>query len=107
MDARGRVAASARAVASAAHPYTRLDASRRRDPVNTEYLLWFAVLVVVAGAALLWLAIGGVPDLPPEPALPPEPDLPPDPGLPPGHAEMAPEEIPSEPAGEDRVAEAT
>jgi len=28
--------------------------------VNTGYVIWFAVLVVVAGATLLWLAIGVV-----------------------------------------------
>jgi hypothetical protein len=32
--------------------------------MNTEYLLWFAALVVVAGAALLWFAIGEVPEIP-------------------------------------------
>ncbi len=32
--------------------------------MNTEYLLWFAALVVVAGAALVWLAIGDVPGIP-------------------------------------------
>jgi hypothetical protein len=30
--------------------------------VNTEYLVWFGVLIVVTGAALVWLAIGEVPD---------------------------------------------
>ena len=35
--------------------------------MNTEYLLWFAALVVVAGAALLWLVIGGVPEIPTDP----------------------------------------
>ena len=62
--------------------------------MNTEYLLWFAGLVVVAGAALLWLAIGEVPDIPTDPeaddpdrigapapligpAMPLEPELPP------------------------------
>jgi hypothetical protein len=55
--------------------------------VNSEYLLWFALLVIVAGAALLWLAIGDVPEIPPEA----EPD--------------DPEEPASELAGEDGVAE--
>jgi len=36
--------------------------------MNTEYLLWFAALVVVAGAALVWLAIGDVPDIRTDPA---------------------------------------
>ena len=36
--------------------------------MNTEYLLWFAALVVVAGAALGWLAIGDVPEIPTDPA---------------------------------------
>jgi hypothetical protein len=40
--------------------------------VNTEYLLWFAALVIVAGGALLWLAIGGVPEIPPEAEVSPE-----------------------------------
>jgi hypothetical protein len=35
--------------------------------MNTEYLLWFAALVVVAGAALVWLAIGDVPEIPTDP----------------------------------------
>jgi hypothetical protein len=35
--------------------------------MNTEYLIWFAALVVVAGAALLWLAIGDVPEIPTDP----------------------------------------
>jgi len=30
--------------------------------VNTEYLVWFGVLVVVTGVALAWLAIGEIPD---------------------------------------------
>ncbi len=34
--------------------------------MNTGYVLWFAVLVAVAGAALVWLAIGVVPEIPPE-----------------------------------------
>jgi len=37
--------------------------------VNTGYLLWFAALVVVAGAALLWLVIGVVPEIPAEPEV--------------------------------------
>jgi hypothetical protein len=32
--------------------------------MNSEYLLWFAALVVVVGAALLWLAIGEAPGIP-------------------------------------------
>jgi hypothetical protein len=51
--------------ATPARAYTRDDASRRDPPVNTEYLLWFGALVVVAGGALLWLAIGEVPEIPP------------------------------------------
>jgi hypothetical protein len=35
--------------------------------VNSGYVLWFAALVIVAGAALLWLAIGSVPEIPAEP----------------------------------------
>jgi hypothetical protein len=35
--------------------------------VNTGYVIWFAALVVVAGATLLWLAIGVVPEIPPDP----------------------------------------
>ena len=49
--------------------------------MNSGYLLWFAILVVVAGAALLWLAVGEVPEIPTEP------------------------ETTSEPAGEDGFAE--
>ncbi len=51
--------------------------------MNTGYLIWFAILVVVVGAALAWMAVGEVPEIPidPEPA--------------------------SEPPGEDRVAEPT
>ncbi len=30
--------------------------------MNSEYLVWFGVLVVVTGVALAWLAIGEVPD---------------------------------------------
>jgi hypothetical protein len=30
--------------------------------VNTEYLVWFGVLIVVTGVALAWLAIGEIPD---------------------------------------------
>src|SRR5450756_752971 len=48
---------SATHVASAPRPYTRDDARPCRHPMNTEYLLWFAALVVVAGAALLWLCL--------------------------------------------------
>jgi len=72
--------------------------------MNTEYLLWFAALVVVAGAALLWLAIGDVPDIPTDPGAD-DPDgigapAPPWPEVPtrrPGAA--------SEPAGEDGLTE--
>ena len=53
--------------------------------MNTEYLLWFAALVVVAGAALLWLAVGDVPAIPDDPGAD-------DPGA------------ASEPAGEDGLA---
>lgn len=35
--------------------------------MNTEYVVWFAVLVVVVGAALLWFAIGDVPEIPVDP----------------------------------------
>jgi hypothetical protein len=41
--------------------------------VNTGYVIWFAVLVVVAGATLLWLAIGVVPEIPPDPGPGTEP----------------------------------
>jgi len=41
--------------------------------MNTEYLLWFAALVVVAGAALLWLAVGDVPAIPDDPGAASEP----------------------------------
>jgi len=51
--------------------------------MNTGYLIWLAVLVVVAGAALAWLAVGEVPEIPGEP------------------------EAAAEPAGEDRFAEYT
>ena len=51
--------------------------------MNTGYLIWFAILVVVVGAALAFLAVGDVPEIP----------------IDPGAA--------SEPAGEDRVAEPT
>jgi hypothetical protein len=83
--------------------------------MNTEYLLWFAALVVVAGAALLWLAIGDVPDIPTDPGAD-DPDIPTDPGAddPDGIGEPAPLEsqvqpprrpgAPSEPAGEDGLA---
>jgi hypothetical protein len=39
--------------------------------MNTEYLLWFAALVVVIAATLLWLVVGEVPEIPDHPA--PEP----------------------------------
>ena len=51
--------------------------------MNTGYLIWFAILVVVVGAALAFLAVGDVPEIPIDP------------------------EAASEPAGEDRVAEPT
>ena len=41
--------------------------------MNTGYVIWFAVLVVVAGATLLWLAIGVVPEIPPDPGPGAEP----------------------------------
>jgi hypothetical protein len=43
--------------------------------VNTGYILWFGALVVVTGATLLWLAIGSVPEVQPDPG-PPEPGEP-------------------------------
>jgi hypothetical protein len=43
--------------------------------VNTGYVIWFAVLVVVAGATLLWLAIGVVPEIPPDPGPEPVPGV--------------------------------
>jgi hypothetical protein len=49
--------------------------------MNTGYVIWFAVLLVVAGAALVWLAVGDVAEIPPDP------------------------EAGSDPAGEDRFAE--
>jgi hypothetical protein len=55
-------------------PYTRRDARLRRDAMNTEYLLWFAALVVVIAASLLWLVVGEVPEIPDEPAPDPGPD---------------------------------
>ena len=42
--------------------------------MNTEYLLWFAALVVVIAATLLWLVVGEVPEIPDEPAPDPGPD---------------------------------
>jgi len=72
--------------------------------MNTEYLLWFAALVVVAGAALLWLAIGDVPDIP----IVPGADDPDGIGAPtPLESEVQPPRrpgAPSEPAGEDGLA---
>jgi hypothetical protein len=78
--------------------------------VNTEYLLWFAGLVVVAGAALLWLAIGEVPDIPTDPgaddpdiigpAMPVAgPAMPLEPEVPPRRRGAG-----SDPAGEDGLA---
>ena len=80
---------SAASASSAPRPYTRGDARPCRRPVNTEYVLWFAVLVVVTGAVLLWLAIGDVPEVPADPGAASEP----------GTA--------SEPAGEDGLARPT
>jgi hypothetical protein len=62
-----------RAVA-AVDPYTRRDARLRRDAMNTEYLLWFAALVVVIAASLLWLVVGEVPEIPDDPQPNPAPD---------------------------------
>ena len=64
--------------------------------MNTGYVLWFAVLVVVVGAALLWLAIGVVPEIPPDPGQAPEPE--PGSGSGPGPVTA------SEPAGQDGIA---
>jgi hypothetical protein len=62
-----------RAVA-AVDPYTRRDARLRRDALNTEYLLWFAALVVVIAASLLWLVVGEVPEIADQPTPDPGPD---------------------------------
>jgi hypothetical protein len=43
--------------------------------VNTGYVVWFAVLVVVAGITLLWLAIGVVQEIPPDPGPVTEPGV--------------------------------
>ncbi|HEX7398193.1 MAG TPA: hypothetical protein VF302_00390 [Candidatus Limnocylindrales bacterium] len=43
--------------------------------MNSGYVLWFAALVIVAGTALLWLAIGSVPELPAEPEAEADPGL--------------------------------
>jgi hypothetical protein len=51
--------------------------------MNTEYLPWFAALVVVIAATLLWLVVGEVPEVPEVPD-----DPAPDPG--PDHAESHP-----------------
>jgi hypothetical protein len=73
-------------------------------------VLWFAALVVVAGAALLWLAIGSVPEIPPHPGLEtePEPDIAPEPASQPEPATIPePDSEPepaSEPAGQDGIA---
>ncbi len=89
--------------------------------MNSGYVLWFAALVVVAGAALVWLAIGSVPEIPAEPEAgadpglageprailapgpAPEPDsaITSEPLSEPGRPEPGPG---SEPAGEDRIA---
>jgi len=101
---------SAASAAPASHPYTRDDARTGCHPVNTEYLLWFAGLVVVAGAALLWLAIGEVPDIPTDPgaddpdiigpAMPVAgPAMPLEPEVPPRRRGAG-----SDPAGEDGLA---
>ena len=37
--------------------------------MNTEYLIWFAVLVAVTGAVLVWLAIGDLPEIPADPGI--------------------------------------
>ena len=42
--------------------------------MNTEYLLWFAALVVVIAATLLWLVVGEVPEIPDHPAPESGPD---------------------------------
>ncbi len=43
--------------------------------MNTGYVIWFAALVVVAGATLLWLAIGVVPEIPPDTSQGTEPGV--------------------------------
>jgi hypothetical protein len=96
--------------------------------VNSGYVLWFGALVIVAGAALLWLAIGSVPEIPAEPEAHADPGQAgePDATIAPGRAsdpdwaitwaplsESGPGSEPrpgsepgpgSEPAGEDRFA---
>lgn len=42
--------------------------------MNTQYVLWFAAFVVVAGASLLWLAMGDIPEVMSEPEADPEPE---------------------------------
>ena len=37
--------------------------------MNTEYLIWFALLVAVTGAVLVWLAIGDLPEIPADPGM--------------------------------------
>ena len=66
--------------------------------MNSGYVLWFGALVIVAGAALLWLAIGSVPEIPAEPEADADPGLAGESG-----ATLAPGPA-SEPAGEDRIA---
>lgn len=68
--------------------------------MNSGYVLWFAVLVIVAGAALLWLAIGSVPGIPGEP----EPDPAPESDSAITSAPLSEPGPGSEPAGEDRIA---
>jgi hypothetical protein len=96
--------------------------------VNSGYVLWFGALVIVTGAALLWLAIGSVPEVPAEPKADADPGLvgeswatvAPGPTSDPDWAitwaplsESGPSSVPgpasvpgpgSEPAGEDRIA---
>ncbi|HEY5495797.1 MAG TPA: hypothetical protein VIK16_03990 [Candidatus Limnocylindrales bacterium] len=66
--------------------------------MNSGYVLWFGALVIVAGAAVLWLVIGSVPEIPAEPEADADPGLAGESG-----ATLAPGPG-SEPAGEDRIA---
>ena len=70
--------------------------------MNTGYVLWFAALVVVAGAALLWLAIGSVPEIPPDPGPKTAPEIAPRPASQPETATIP--EPASEPAAQDGIA---